>query len=167
MKHRRCNPVGWKCVGGGLGRHLPLGLGFWSASVLHIAMVCFQRFVGCHSTPLHANHKPPIPSPITSSPALISWQWVHQWVVVEGGQVGVLRLDVHAEGLVVHGQAHFARPVVVQVGERNLVLGADGGPAVDTRQVCTTPTQTNSNPNSRLKPTPKIMHSVRGFVTMQ
>mmetsp|Transcript_736 Transcript_736/g.1704 ORF Transcript_736/g.1704 Transcript_736/m.1704 type:complete len:700 (-) Transcript_736:62-2161(-) len=49
---------------------------------------------------------------------------VDQRVVVERRQVGVLRLDVHHHGRVVRGHRHLARAVVVQPGERHLVLGA-------------------------------------------
>mmetsp|Transcript_8730 Transcript_8730/g.18588 ORF Transcript_8730/g.18588 Transcript_8730/m.18588 type:complete len:335 (-) Transcript_8730:298-1302(-) len=47
-------------------------------------------------------------------------------VVVVGGQVGVLRLDVHRHGVVVLAQPHLAGAVVVQVREGHLVLCADG-----------------------------------------
>ncbi len=51
---------------------------------------------------------------------------VQQRVVVESGQIRVLRLDVHHHRIVVHAQPHLARPVVVQVRERNLCEGTGG-----------------------------------------
>ena len=48
---------------------------------------------------------------------------VDEGVVVEGGQVGILHLDVHDLGVVVHAQPHLARPVVVEVRERHLRMG--------------------------------------------
>lgn len=50
---------------------------------------------------------------------------VDEGVEVEGGQVRVVRVDVHNVGVVVPRQVHVARLAVVQVRERNLVLGAD------------------------------------------
>jgi transcription termination factor Rho len=50
---------------------------------------------------------------------------VEHGVEVEGGQVGVLSLDEHGHGVVVHRQRHLPGPAVVEVGEGDLVLGAD------------------------------------------
>lgn len=51
---------------------------------------------------------------------------MNERVVIEGWQVWVLSLDVHAQGLMVHAQANLTRTVVVQVWKRHLVLSTDG-----------------------------------------
>ena len=50
----------------------------------------------------------------------VSGDRMDEGIVIEGGQIWVLRLDVHHHGVVVHAQPHLARPVVVQVGEAHL-----------------------------------------------
>ncbi len=51
---------------------------------------------------------------------------IDERIEVEGGQVGVLRLDVDHVGRVVPGQVHELRQVVVQVGEGDAILRPDG-----------------------------------------
>ena len=51
---------------------------------------------------------------------------VDQRVVVECGQIRVLRLDVHDHRVVVRGRRHAPRAVVVQVWKRDFVFGAVG-----------------------------------------
>ncbi len=50
---------------------------------------------------------------------------IDERIEVEGGQVGVLRLDVDHVGRVVPGQVHKLRQVVVQVGEGDAILRPD------------------------------------------
>mmetsp|Transcript_26833 Transcript_26833/g.45004 ORF Transcript_26833/g.45004 Transcript_26833/m.45004 type:complete len:337 (+) Transcript_26833:5589-6599(+) len=56
---------------------------------------------------------------------LVERDRVDERVVVKRRQVRILRLDVHHHRVVVHRERHLARPVVVQVRERHLVLGAE------------------------------------------
>lgn len=71
-------------------------------------------------------HKLTITLTLASASTLVGRQWMNERVVVEGWQVWVLCLDVHAQGLMVHAQANLARTVVVQVWKRHLVLSTDG-----------------------------------------
>mmetsp|Transcript_20098 Transcript_20098/g.58313 ORF Transcript_20098/g.58313 Transcript_20098/m.58313 type:complete len:589 (-) Transcript_20098:72-1838(-) len=52
-------------------------------------------------------------------------QRIHDGIVVEGGQIGIVGLDVHNRLAVVQAHRHLAGPRVVEEGERDAVLRAE------------------------------------------